>query len=168
LWTDDGLLAALGELRDGGTRVGFSTTGPEQGETIARALDLEVGGRRLFSSVQSTWNPLEPSAAPRLAEARAAGLSTMVKEALANGRLAVDPPSAIVAVAERHGVGPDAIALAAALAQPWADLVLLGPASVRQLRSNLACLDIRLDDDLPSLAEPPAEYWAKRSALPWT
>jgi aryl-alcohol dehydrogenase-like predicted oxidoreductase len=168
LWTDGKLLAALGELRDSGTRVGFSTSGSRQGETIARALDLEVGGYRLFSSVQSTWNPLEPSAAPQLAEAHAAGLSTMVKEVLANGRLAVNPPPTITAVARRKEVGPDAIAIAAALAQPWADLVLLGPASVRQLRSNLACLDVQLDDDLTDLAMRPAEYWARRSALPWT
>lgn len=170
LWTEADLLAALGELRDGGVRVGFSTTGPAQGETIARALDVEIGGRRLFSAVQSTWNPLEPSAAPRLAEAHAAGWSTTVKEALANGRLAVDPPAAIIALARRHGVGPDAIALAAALAQPWADTVLLGPAGVHQLRSNLACLEVRLDDPagLEALAGPPGEYWARRSALPWT
>jgi aryl-alcohol dehydrogenase-like predicted oxidoreductase len=170
LWTDADLLAALGALRDGGIRVGFSTTGPAQGETIARALDLEVGGRRLFSAVQSTWNPLEPSAAPRLAEAHAAGWSTTVKEALANGRLAVDPPPEITALARRHGVGPDAIALAAALAQPWADLVLLGPASVHQLHSNLACLDVRLEDPagLEDVAAAPEEYWTRRSALPWT
>jgi aryl-alcohol dehydrogenase-like predicted oxidoreductase len=168
LWTDMDLRAALGELRDGGVRVGFSTTGPAQGETIARALDLEVGGRPLFSAVQSTWNPLEPSAASRLAEAHAAGWSTTVKEALANGRLAVDPPSEITALARRYEVGPDAIALAAALAQTWADTVLLGPASVPQLRGNLGCLEVELDPaDLETLARPPEEYWAQRSALPW-
>jgi aryl-alcohol dehydrogenase-like predicted oxidoreductase len=169
LWIDDALLGALGELRDSGTPVGFSTSGPRQGDTIARALDLEVGGRRLFSAVQSTWNPLEPSAGPRLAEARAAGLSTMVKEALANGRLAVDPPPEVTELARRHDVGPDAIALAAALAQPWAGTVLLGPASVRQLRGNLACTRVRLaEDELSVLAAPPEEYWAARSAMPWT
>jgi aryl-alcohol dehydrogenase-like predicted oxidoreductase len=96
-------------------------------------------------------------------------LSTTVKEALANGRLAVDPPPEITALARRHGVGPDAIALAAALAQPWADTVLLGPASTHQLRGNLACLDVRVDAaELEGLAVPPGEYWQRRSALPWT
>jgi aryl-alcohol dehydrogenase-like predicted oxidoreductase len=169
LWTDAELLGALGELRDSGIPVGFSTSGPNQGDAIARALELEVGGHRLFSAVQSTWNPLEPSAGPRLAEAHAAGLSTLVKEALANGRLAVDPPAPIAELARRHGVGPDAIALAAALAQPWADTVLLGPASVSQLRSNLACTRVHLaEDELSGLAVPPEEYWAARSAMPWT
>jgi aryl-alcohol dehydrogenase-like predicted oxidoreductase len=96
-------------------------------------------------------------------------LSTTVKEALANGRLAVDPPPEIAALARRHRVGADAIALAAALARPWADTVLLGPASVHQLHSNLACLDVRLDAaELEVLAVAPEEYWARRSALPWT
>lgn len=169
LWTDKNLRAALGELRDSGTRVGFSTTGPNQGDTIARALDLQVAGARLFDAVQSTWNVLEPSAGQQLAEAHRAGLSTMVKEALANGRLAVDPPPEIAGIADEHGVGPDAVAIRAALAQPWADLVLLGPASVRQLRANLRAGEIRLNEaDFAALAEPPAEYWARRSALAWT
>src|SRR3989440_10948455 len=155
LWTDAGLLAALGELRDSGTQVGFSTTGPAQAETIARAIDLEVGGQRLFASVQSTWNVLETSAAPRLAEARAAGLSTMVKEVLANGRLVVDPPAEVARIARRHGVGPDAIALAAALTQPWSDTVLLGPASARPLRANLDFATVRLHEAAsPPLAAP--------------
>ena len=38
--------------------------------------EIEVGGRQLFSAVQSTWNSLEPSAGRALAEgAGAPGLS---------------------------------------------------------------------------------------------
>ena len=37
--------------------------------------------------MQATWNLLEPSAGPALAEARAAGMGVIIKEALANGRL---------------------------------------------------------------------------------
>ena len=37
--------------------------------------------------MQATWNLLEPSAGPALAEAHAAGMGVIVKEALANGRL---------------------------------------------------------------------------------
>jgi aryl-alcohol dehydrogenase-like predicted oxidoreductase len=92
----------------------------------------------------------------------------LIKEALANGKLAVRPPAEVTAIAARHAVGPDAVALAAALAQPWADTVLFGPASVSQLRSNLAAVDLRLaEDDLAGLAQPPAEYWAARAELPW-
>jgi aryl-alcohol dehydrogenase-like predicted oxidoreductase len=68
-------------------------------------------------------------------------------------------------------VGPDAVALAAALAQPWADVVLLGPASVDQLVSNLAATTVRFQqDELDSfgpIIQSPDRYWANRSALPW-
>lgn len=171
LFGDAALLEALAALAGEGVRVGFSTSGPAQAETVRRALELTAGGRRVFTAVQSTWNVLEPSAGEALAEAHAAGAHVLVKEALANGRLAVDPPPALAAVARRHGVGADAAALAAVLARPWADTVLSGAASVRQVESNLAAARMTLADDdlaeLSRLAEPPSEYWDRRAALPW-
>jgi aryl-alcohol dehydrogenase-like predicted oxidoreductase len=122
--------------------------------------------------VQSTWNVLEPSVAGALREARAGGAHVIVKEALANGRLAVDPPEPVRRAAERHGVGPDAVALAAALAQPWAGIVLSGAVSVAQLNGNLAAATLALDEDelgeFAGLATRPAEYWRRRAELPWT
>jgi aryl-alcohol dehydrogenase-like predicted oxidoreductase len=172
LFTDRELLTALAELAGAGTRVGFSTSGPGQADTVAQALELEIEGRRLFTAVQATWNLLEPSVATQLARAHAAGLHVLVKEALANGRLAIRPPDALARLAAKHRAGPDALALAAALDQPWADTVLLGPASGRQLQSNLAAAGIQLDDadrtELASLRLPAAEYWKQRSELPWT
>ena len=114
-----------------------------------------------------------------LAEARAAGLVVIVKEALANGRLTarnVEPAFAatrarLEAEAERLGTTLDGLALAAALARPWADVVLFGAATVEQLRSNLGALDVRWDRDadhaLADLAEPSERYWATRKQLPW-
>jgi aryl-alcohol dehydrogenase-like predicted oxidoreductase len=173
---DRPLLASLARLRDEGVQVGFSTSGPGQAEAVRAATALEVDGRRLFSACQSTWNLLEPSVADALAEAHAAGVRVLVKEALANGRLALDAPAALRRVAGRAGVGPDAVALAAAVAQPWADGVLLGPASVEQLRSNLRADAVPAQElagltdpaGLAELAEPPEAYWAHRSALAWT
>jgi aryl-alcohol dehydrogenase-like predicted oxidoreductase len=165
------LIEALAELGAAGTRVGFSTSGPRQADAVRRGLALRVAGRPVFTAVQSTWNPLEPSAGPALAEAHAAGVLVMVKEALANGTLVVSPPEPVAALAEAHGVGPDAIALAAALAQPWADVVLLGPASVEQCTSNLAATTVRFRptelDSFGSVIQSPQRYWANRSALPW-
>jgi aryl-alcohol dehydrogenase-like predicted oxidoreductase len=46
-----------------------------------------VGSWRMFDAVQTTWNLLEPSSADALAKAHAAGITVIVKEALANGRL---------------------------------------------------------------------------------
>ncbi len=168
LFTDDALLA---DLAASGLRTGFSTSGPAQADTIRQALALTVHGKRVFTAVQSTWNPLETSVGPALAEAHRDGVHVLVKEALANGRLAVQPPRKVTELAAGHDVGPDAIALAAAAAQPWADTVLVGPASVPQLRANLRAQDVNLTttelDELRKLAQPPGEYWAQRATLPW-
>ncbi|TDC62163.1 aldo/keto reductase [Actinomadura sp. GC306] len=172
LFGDVRLQGALAEASAEGVRVGFSTSGPRQKDTIRRALELQVDGQRLFSTVQSTWNILEPSAEDALREAHEAGLHVLVKEVLANGRLAVHPPAAVQAVASGLGVQPDALALAAALSQGWADTVLVGAVSTAQLASNLAVTEVALAGDelemLAGLSVPPERYWTERSALPWT
>ena len=149
-------------LVDLGVTVGVTLSGPRQVGTLRRALALVVDDRPVFSAVQATWNLMEPSAGPALAEAKAAGWTVIVKEALANGRLARGPAAA------RLGEHPDAAALAAALAQPWADVVLSGAATTDQVRANLAALeldDIAIDIDL---AVDPDTYWAERASMPWT
>ena len=171
LLADRALLAALGRLRASGVIVGLTTSGPGQASTLRRALQATVDGEPLFSVAQVTWNLLEPSVGPAAAEAAAARRTILVKEALANGRLAAgrEPGgrlAPIAALAATRGVPADAIAIAAALANPWAGVVLSGAVTPWQLRSNLAALTIR---DLPplDLAEPPASYWAARAARPW-
>jgi aryl-alcohol dehydrogenase-like predicted oxidoreductase len=164
---DAEVLDQLARLRADGLFTGLSATGPDQGETIKRA--LEVGG---FDAVQATWNVLEPSAGPALAAAHRAGLGVIVKEAVANGRLADrgDVP-AFVAIAAEAGVAPDALALAAVLAQPWVDVALSGASTTEMLASNLTALHVSVDEDLlrrlESLAQDPAAYWETRSQLPW-
>jgi aryl-alcohol dehydrogenase-like predicted oxidoreductase len=159
------VLDELAGLRETGLAIGLTTTGPNQRQTIERA--LEVGG---FDTVQATWNLLERSAGPALEAAHAAGLGVLVKEALANGRLTARGDVApLRRLAERAGTTPDALALAAVLAQPWADVVLSGAATVDQLKSNLVALELdpKLEPELAQLAEDPALYWKERSALAW-
>jgi len=48
---------------------------------------LEIDG---FSSVQSTWNPFQPSAGSALERAHDAGWFVVVEEAMANGRLVAE------------------------------------------------------------------------------
>jgi aryl-alcohol dehydrogenase-like predicted oxidoreductase len=173
---DEGVLDALAALRDGGTRVGVTVSGPRQAETVRRAVAVKRGGRPLFAAVQATWNVLERSCEGALREARAAGRTVIVKEALANGRLTARGDAgragALALLARDLRVGPDAVAIAAALARPWADVVLLGPTSVDQLHSNLRALDVRagpaLLSRLEGLREEPGAYWSARAALPWT
>ena len=105
---------------------------------------------------------------PAAAEAAAAGWAVLVKEAVANGRLtaAAGPPAPLTALAAARGLTEDAIALAAALARPWASVVLSGAVTRAQLDQNLAALTV---GQLPalSLAEAPGAYWAERAARPW-
>jgi aryl-alcohol dehydrogenase-like predicted oxidoreductase len=160
---DDAVLAELERLRAEGLAVGLSVTGPRQTETIDRAV---AGGR--FDTVQATWNLLERSAGPALERAHAAGMGVIVKEALANGRLtARGDARRVQAEAERRRTTPDALVLATCLAQPWADVVLSGAATVEQLQSNLGSLDLSYDGELDDLAEPRDAYWARRAELPW-
>jgi aryl-alcohol dehydrogenase-like predicted oxidoreductase len=177
---DRPLLEALARLKDEGVRIGLSTSGPGQAEVIARAAAIEVDGVRLFDAVQATWNLLERSAGPALASAHAAGMGVIVKEALANGRLTGrnDEPgfgeaqARLRDQARRLTTTVDALALAAVLAQPWADVVLSGATTVEHLVSNLRARDVVWDDEadaaLAPLVEAPEAYWRRRGALAWT
>ena len=176
LWQDAAVLRQLAGLREQGLEVGFSTSGPEQAGAVRRGLELAVDGRPLFTSVQTTWNLLERSAGGALAAAHERGLRVVVKEALANGRLAADSPATaeLARAARARGVGVDTVAIAAAMAQPWCDVVLSGAVTLRQLRSNAAARDLVLADEATAVgaadlvdAQPAGEYWAERSRRPW-
>jgi len=169
---DDAVIRELARLRDeDGLAIGLSTSGARQGETVRRALEVGVDGVNPFSAVQSTWNVLEPSVGAALAEAHDAGWGVLVKEALANGRLATEPLPAITDVARSHHVTADRVAIAAVLAQPWVDVCLSGAVTEQQIRSNAATLEVSLtDEELDRLlgeAETPESYWLTRSRLPW-
>jgi aryl-alcohol dehydrogenase-like predicted oxidoreductase len=152
---DRAVLAELNTLRTGGLTIGISVSGPRQAEVIRRALAVSVDGINPFQSVQATWNLLEPSAGPALAEAHDAGWGVIIKEALANGRLA----------------SQDRVAIAAALANPWVDVVLSGAVTEAQVRSNAGALAVHLSPDeltqLLKLAEPADQYWKERGRLAW-
>ncbi|WP_405610706.1 aldo/keto reductase [Streptomyces sp. NBC_00076] len=170
--TDKELHAKLAEAAARGVSVGFSTSGPAQADAIRAALAVTVDGEPLFRTVQSTYNALETSAGPALAEAHDAGLTVIVKEAMANGRLA-EPhaPDALKAVGAATSLGCDAVALALVLRQPWAGVVLSGAATTNQLASNLHGAVVDLEEEqlarLATLAEDPRAYWDKRAQLPW-
>ena len=179
--SDAQVMAALARLKsEHGVAIGLSLSGPNQADTLDRALAVEVDGRPLFDAVQATWNLLEPSAGAMLGAAHDDGRGVIVKEALANGRLTpqeraepFDVPFDLVrGQAERLGASVDALAMAAALAQPWADVVLSGAATADHLRSNVAAVDVDFDAEaaeaLAPLAEDPDAYWQTRSRLEWT
>jgi len=75
-------------------------------------------------------------------------------------------------LAGTHGTSVDAVAMAAVLANPWADAVLSGTVTPGQLRSNASALGLSLSEDelaeLQTLAEAPEAYWRTRSELAWS
>lgn len=173
---DRAVLDELRRLGEAGLAIGLTVSGPRQADVVRRALDVRVDGRSPFASVQATWNLLEPSVGAALAEAKEAGWGVIVKESLANGRLVSRHqgglPRPLVSVAQRIGRSADAVAIAAALAQPWSDVVLSGAVTAGQLTTNLGAADLALSPDdrseLASIGESPEEYWATRAALAWT
>jgi aryl-alcohol dehydrogenase-like predicted oxidoreductase len=173
---DREVLHELAELGRRGLTVGLTVSGPRQGDVIGQALSTEIDGVNPFRCVQATWNPLEPSVGPALAAAHDQGWGVIVKEALANGRLTDQwprpQPNPIRRVAAQLSAPTDQVALAAALAQPWVDVVLTGATTASQLLSNLAATSLALSaadlEELPAMAEQPADYWHHRAELAWS
>ncbi|GGZ02287.1 aldo/keto reductase [Streptomyces nitrosporeus] len=169
---DRELHARLAGLADRGVTAGLSVSGPAQADTIRAALAVTVDGEPLFRTVQATYNVLETSAERALAEAHDAGVTVIVKEAMANGRLAApEAPAVLQEIAAEAGTGADAVALAFVLSRPWAGVVLSGAATAGQLAGNLHALvpDLgeAVTDRLSALVEEPEAYWRYRSGLPW-
>ena len=178
---DNALIDAIAGLRERGIKAGLSTSGAGQDVAIRRALGVRRDGERVFDSVQATWNLFERGAESALEEAHAAGMKVVVKESLANGRLTHDNRNddemfyplvaEIRELAEGRGTTIETVALAAALARPWADVVLTGAATVGQIKSSVDALelayDAELEEQLRSVSISPAEYWQARSSFRW-
>jgi aryl-alcohol dehydrogenase-like predicted oxidoreductase len=171
------VLNELARLKAIGVRIGISLSGPDQAAALRQALEARVDGALLFDVVQATWNLMEQSAGPALLEASRAGLGVIIKEALANGRLterntALDFSLPMLKrAATQLGTDVDAIALAACLAEPFADVVLSGATTINQLESNLRAPALTLSEEtrreLLTLAEEPQKYWATRKQMVW-
>jgi aryl-alcohol dehydrogenase-like predicted oxidoreductase len=182
---DDGVLEnrevleELARLKSTGVRIGLSLSGPHQAESLRQAMEIQIDGVALFDTVQATWNLLEQSAGPALLTASRAGLGVIIKEALANGRLTerdTDPEfrpklDTLKREATELQTTVDAVALAVCLAQPFADVVLSGAATVTQLQSNLRATGLKISEAsrrrFSAFAEPPEMYWATRKTLAW-
>jgi aryl-alcohol dehydrogenase-like predicted oxidoreductase len=162
-------------LKERGVAIGLSVSGPGQSDSIRQSLEARIDGKRVFQTVQATWNLLERSAEAALAEANQAGYGVIVKESLANGRLTGrgDQAAGVLGeLAHHHGLNVDAVAIAAVLANPWVHVVLSGAIAENQLASNLEALSANLSaselDALSALSEPPATYWSHRQSSPWS
>lgn len=165
------VLDRLAEIRAEGVTIGLSTSGPDQSATIHKAMTVERDGLPLFSTAQSTWNLLEQSAGPALAEAHDAGMGVLIKESVANGRLTDRDKGTTAPLRDAfpdHNVAT--VAIAAILAQPWVSSVISGAATAEQLESHVAALELdpALVESIPPMNEDPEQYWKTRSDLRWT
>jgi aryl-alcohol dehydrogenase-like predicted oxidoreductase len=173
------VLGELARLKSEGIAIGLSVSGFRQKEVIHQSAAQLVDGVRLFDSVQATWNLLEQSAGEALSVAKKMGIGVIIKEPLANGRLTIrnrellfaDRLNALNREAKRLKTTIDGLAIAAVLAQPWADVVLSGAARVDHLQSNLRAVDVMWDQEAESaldwIKEPPEGYWEERKGLSW-
>ncbi len=173
------VLEELARIRDKGIYIGLSLSGAQQAETLEKALDIRIGEFPLFSTVQATWNILEPSIGPLLALAHNSGMGIILKEVLANGRLTSrntrpefeHKREMLEREAEVLETTIEALSIAVALSQPWADVILSGAANVDHLLENLQAFDVPVEQIdksvLESLKEEPDIYWKTRSGLVW-
>ncbi len=173
------VLNRLAEIKQDGRLIGLTVSGAQQAELIDRAMGITIDGNALFGAVQATWNLLETSAGQALARAKDAGLAVIVKEVLANGRLTGRDQSADFSakrrVLQQHAdklqCSLDALSIAAAVNQPWSDVVLSGASNIEQLRSNMKAMDVAWQPDnanaLYEINEDSNVYWQTRSRLKW-
>jgi len=175
---DKAILQKLADLKSEGIKIGLTLSGPEQAQTLEKAMKIDVDGVHLFDSVQATYNLLERSAEPTLQEASKQGLVVVIKEALANGRLTTKNESVhfaknklpFFATARELDIPLDALAMGYVMQKPWVDIVLSGAVTIDQIHSNLKALDLKntaLPDSLDILAEPTEDYWNTRKSLAW-
>ena len=187
--TNSKTLAALEECKvSKNWAIGLSVSSPKQGDVLREAMGIQMksvqandANELLFDSVQCTYNVLEQKAGGALLEAHKKGMSIIVKEGLANGRVLSNP--LLLEACKRSDwkvhvdVTPDALALACILAQPFEPSVLSGAVTAGQLASNHMALqlaeELRGDkaDLLKELMEgckvSSEDYWAERSSLAW-
>ena len=145
--------ASWRDLRDDGLAIGLSLSGPRPGRDAAPGDGLR---RRRRAALRLRAGDLEPAGALGRAGAarRARGRHGRHRQGGAGQRAADraqrrrrrSPPRAGAWKTWPRGCGCtlDALALAAVLAQPWADVVLSGAAAEAQLASNLLALDVRV------------------------
>ena len=114
------ILTQLAKLkREHNLLIGLTTTGTNQVEVIRKALDVRVDGIAIFDVFQVTFNVLDQNLASVASELHQQDKRIIIKEAMANGRVFPNVAyphyaalyKALDDMAQRYGVGVDAIAL---------------------------------------------------------
>ncbi|WP_297692389.1 aldo/keto reductase [uncultured Eudoraea sp.] len=159
--------------------IGITVTGANQLAIIKKALDVAIGGKQLFDAFQVTYNMLDQSLDEISGELVRLEKKIIIKEALANGRVFRNKGykhydslyDKLERLANKYGVGTDAIALQFCGQRIPKSIVLSGASSSKQLKQNLKFNTFRLtEDELQELAAfkiDPNAYWEERKQLKW-
>lgn len=159
--------------------IGLSTSGANQNEIIAKALELEVNGVELFDVFQTTFNIFDQSLLELKSTLETKQKKIIIKEALANGRIFPSTKyehyteiyEVLNTLAQKYQVGVDAIALRFCIDVLNPYLVLSGVVEQEHLLSNLKANTIKLSEEelnhLRELAIIPEDYWQERKQLIW-
>ena len=174
------ILNRLAELKNKhGILMGLSTTGENQVAVIKKALDVEVEGVSLFDVFQVTYNVFDQSLATISDQLKKQNKRLVIKEAMANGRVFPNEKYIHYAaaykklneLAEKYGVGIDAIALRFCMDSIPVFKVLSGAANEQHLSGNLRVSQFELEENeigiLKKLRITPAKYWNERKQLGW-
>lgn len=178
---NESVLRRLAELKkQHGLFIGITTTGAGQVEVIKKALAVEIEGAALFDVFQVTFNVLDQSLATVAPTLAAAHKRLVIKEAMANGRIFPNTAyphyarmyNTLQGMAERYGVGVDAVAIRFCMDRIEPYQVLSGASRVSHLSDNLKAARFQLMQEdleaLKTLAVRPEAYWAERKQLGWS
>lgn len=174
------VLKRLAQLKERhGLIIGLTSTGSNQLQVLEKALGIQVAGQPLFEAFQVTYNVLDQSLAPTLAEMGRQNKRVIIKEALANGRVFpnsnypnyADLYRILAEIATNHAVGIDAVALQFCRQTVRPFTVLSGASNSKHLLSNLQMEEIELSEAEIHLLKGQAVetdfYWTERKALAW-
>lgn len=162
-----------------GLKIGITTSGANQKDVIAAALNIQIESESLFDTFQVTYNILEQDTFEVLTTALRNGKQVVIKEALANGRVfpnqSFEHYAKIYQVLEdlskKYQVGIDAIALRFVIDSLKPTYVLSGASDNNQLKSNMKAFKFKLSEEeiniLKTICVLPQTYWEERSKLQW-
>ena len=175
------VLQRLFELKNKhGILIGITSTGSDQLSTIKKALDVEINGSQIFDVFQVTYNIFDQSLASIIDKLSKQKKRTVIKEALANGRVFPNEnyPNYSKAykrlndLSEKYQTGVDAIALRFCMDSIPVYKVLSGASNEQHLIDNLKVSDFELEKsdvlDLKKLSIDPKLYWNERKKLGWS
>jgi aryl-alcohol dehydrogenase-like predicted oxidoreductase len=165
--------------KETGLKIGITTSGTQQKDTIVAASKIKIETELLFDSFQVTYNILEQDTFGVLQSLLATGKTVIIKEALANGRVFQNEKfqhysklyDVLNTLSKKYNVGVDAVALRYVIDSLQPTYVLSGASNTKQLKENLKANTFTLSGKelsvLNALNVSPDSYWRERSALSW-